>query len=93
MLSFLGNFFHDFFFYKTYSDMMLYTVSGLLLFYPLLILQLSQQFIHKLVRSSKGTVIRTIQKLKLNDLFRSNEIVWIATSYMLSYTALQPLCK
>lgn len=23
---------------------------------------------------------------------RSNEIVWIATAYMLSYTALQPLC-
>lgn len=53
-----------------------------------------QPSILKQVLSSKGNQKRnSIEPTFSSLLFRSNEIIWIATSYMLSYTALQPLCK
>jgi hypothetical protein len=65
-----------------------------------LIVLLLQQFIHRLAQSLKGTylvilmcIICVFSLLIITYSIRSNEIIWIATAYMLSYTALQPLCK
>ncbi|KAI9489344.1 major facilitator superfamily domain-containing protein [Zychaea mexicana] len=43
--------------------------------------------------SLDASIVATVYAQIGTEFKRSNEIIWVATSYMLSFTALQPLCK